>query len=135
MAFMRHLWIGSALFLFSISQASAQDVCCVLGRATEGGTETQATVRSASECAPGSKSGDYKVCSSFRDDQNTCPQLGVKEQCEKCGFHWNGTSCLAEDPVKKAKKELEEQAKKEKAKQESAKPSPTATPTATPAKK
>ncbi len=125
----KHLLI---LVLFLVPQfSSAEDVCCVLGKTKDQSAETQAVVRAASECASGQKDGEMKVCASFKDDQNTCPTLSAEDQCKKCGYHWAGSSCLSEDPVAKAKKELEEKAKKEK---EAAAKAATPTPTPTPKK-
>lgn len=136
---MKYILIFAALILPSLS--NAQDVCCVLGKVKDQSAETQAMVRSASDCVAGKADGEMKVCASFKDETNSCPSLSAEDQCKKCGFHWAGSSCLSEDPVKKAKKELEEKAKKEKeeaakkaAASKTATPTPTATPTATPTK-
>jgi hypothetical protein len=102
-----------AAIIFNFSGAlMAQDVCCILGKATGESAETQANVRSTEECKPGSSTDGYKVCSAKEDPNNDCPSYGEKERCTMCGYFWAGKSCMKEDPVAKAKKELEEEAKK-----------------------
>ena len=87
------------------------------------------TARSPEECKRGATSEGYKVCSSKRDPNNECPLLGEKERCSACGFFWAGKTCLGEDPVKKAKKELkEEEAAEKKAEEKTATPKPQGTP-------
>ena len=102
------------LFFTAPNFASAQeDVCCLLAKKSGEAVETLSTVRSSNDCVAGKTSEDnYQICAAKQDPSNDCPNFGEKERCETCGYHWSGKSCMSEDPVKKAKTLLEEEAKK-----------------------
>ncbi|HLG19432.1 MAG TPA: hypothetical protein VI895_06410 [Bdellovibrionota bacterium] len=107
------LW-SSFVVLFSSSHAWAQaDVCCVMAKVVNKGVDTSASVMSPSECSKGKRTDrGFTACTSFADENNTCSTTSEESRCKTCGYFWNGKTCMTEDPVKKAKKELEEEAKK-----------------------
>lgn len=103
---------------FSQGLAATGDVCCVMSKVSQDSVDTQATQKNPADCKSGGQDGDFKVCTSFADENNLCPDYTKEKQCQACGYFWVGSTCLKEDPVKKAKEQLEkeEKAKKEKEK-------------------
>ena len=107
----------SLLLLFPAMPAVyGADVCCIMAK-TEGEiVETAAMVADELNCEKGKEAGgNFVVCSHFEDPENLCPMTALGEQCAMCGYHWQDTVCMLQDPVEKAKKELKEEAEKEKA--------------------
>ncbi len=100
--------VTSFVVLWSAS-SFAQDVCCILGKPSGDGTEVKAEVTSRMDCR--GEEG-FKVCSAMNDPENSCPNLEKKDLCGKCGFFWVGEACLPDDPVVKAKQQLEAEQKK-----------------------
>ena len=99
------------IFFHSLSAIAQEDVCCVLSKASGNDVSTSAIPMSGLECMPGKTKDEQKICQSKSDPQNTCSLVSEKERCSICGYHWNGKSCMTEDPVKKAKKILEKEMK------------------------
>lgn len=88
------------------------DVCCVKARVSGDGATTSAVAESKATCTPGSVIDGQKICSAIADSQNFCSEMSEKQRCTTCGYFWNGTSCFVEDPVVKAKREIEAEKKK-----------------------
>ncbi len=117
-------------FLFASPPLWAQeDICCVMGKKSGKSVETIAGPRSNLDCQAGKIDGEFSICSAKPDPTNmVCPNMGAKERCGMCGYHWMDGTCLVEDPVAKAKdawkKELKSQKKAEAAKEAAKKSKP-----------
>src|SRR5580765_8379800 len=110
--------IESFIALFAFSPiAYAADVCCVAAKVSQDSIDTQASAKSEVDCKSWGSDGDFKICSGFPDPNNLCSEVSKEKQCKTCGYFWTGNSCMKEDPVAKAKAELEKE-QKEKAEKE-----------------
>ncbi|MFH1017874.1 MAG: hypothetical protein V1798_06815 [Pseudomonadota bacterium] len=104
-----------SLYVVFPAAVRSQDVCCILSKISGSDVTTMATARSTRSCRAGTTDSGFRICNGFADPNNLCATTPSKKQCGMCGYFWAGSSCVAEDPVKKAKKELKDQEKNEKA--------------------
>lgn len=105
--------VGILAFILTGSAYSAVDVCCVTELVKGTSVVTHALPMSNSDCKVGQKTNEGETaCAAKSDPQNLCPTFTDEERCGFCQRFWNGRDCLTEDPVEKAKKELEKAAEK-----------------------
>lgn len=105
------------MIVFNASSAF-EDGCCIVWKPNGDKIETASLPQSKSTCSKGNTLLEsFKVCTWLQDPDNRCPEYTPEDRCKQCGYFWNG-ECFKEDPVEKAKKELEKE-RQEKEKQKS----------------